>query len=148
MVHFQNIYWWLGMQKVWSSLLIEYYGKLDSSGLFLLMWFWEDFLNFRLAVRSGQVAKWPAFMALKNVEMKVLNPDFWYNLASCNFMLQKIPTLNLCWKVCNGVIEGSLLNLLCCILFNITWDYFFRFIVYITVEESCGPFIWGSIYLL
>ena len=56
--------------------------------------------------------------------------------------------LDLCWDVGAGVVEGDMLNLSCCILFNLTWNHFLRYVVRILVEESRGTFIWGSICLL
>ena len=49
-------------------------------------------------------------------------------------------TLDLCLDVGNGVMEGYMFNLSCCVLFNLTWAYFLRYIVHGPVEESHGPF--------
>ena len=45
-------------------------------------------------------------------------------------------------------MEGTLLNLSCCILLNLTWDSLLRYIVHSPVGESRGTFILGSICLL
>ena len=57
-------------------------------------------------------------------------------------------TLDMCLDAGTGVMEGSQLNLMRCILFNITWASFIRSIVHIPVEESHGTFIWGYIFLV
>ena len=44
-------------------------------------------------------------------------------------MLQAIPALALCLDVGTGVMEGDMLNVSCCILFNLTWDYFLIYIL-------------------
>ena len=46
------------------------------------------------------------------------------------------------------MIEGALLNLDCCILFNLTWGSFIIYIVHSMVDESCGTFIGVFICLL
>ena len=106
-----------------------------------------------LTVRLCQVTKWPVLTNLTNADTEVLNAALWYNSDSCTFVLQKIPTLDLCRNVGTGVIESDLLNLMLlwncwCILFNLTWAYFLRSIVHSTVKAYRGTFIWGSICLL
>ena len=55
-----------------------------------------------------------------------------------------MPTLALCLDVGTVVMEGALLNLSCCISFNLTWASFLISIVHIPVSKSRGPFILGS----
>ena len=45
-------------------------------------------------------------------------------------------------------MEGSWLDLSCCISFNLTRAYFLISVVHSLVEESCGPLNWGPIFLL
>ena len=56
-------------------------------------------------------------------------------------MLQVMRTLALCLDGGTGVMKGALLNLICCVLVNLTSASFIRSIVHSQVKKSCGPLI-------
>ena len=61
-------------------------------------------------------------------------------------MFQVMPKLDMCLNVGTGVMGGALSNLMlmwnyCCILFNLTWASFLRYIVHSPVEAYRGHLV-------